>query len=143
MDLSADAAFVNNTRPGTPAAVAEASTSAGPSKQERRDSSSTIRPEGVVVEEKEGGEEKEKDAAVKNESAATTATATATAAGLEQEVGQVVQQLSSWGGSFWGGFRKQASQFDHKMNTQVLTHGLSCSRPTLPWMPSRRTLLER
>jgi hypothetical protein len=107
MDLSADAAFVNNTRPGTPAAVAEASTSAGPSKQERRDSSSTIRPEGVVVEEKEGGEEKEKDAAVKNESAATTATATP--AGLEQEVGQVVQQLSSWGGSFWGGFRKQAS----------------------------------
>ncbi|GHJ88638.1 hypothetical protein NliqN6_5040 [Naganishia liquefaciens] len=28
---------------------------------------------------------------------------------LEQEVGQVVQQLSSWGGSFWGGLRKQSA----------------------------------
>lgn len=104
MDLSADAAFVNNTRPGTPvppAVSAEASSSTGSSSVERRDSSSTIRP-GQVDEKGVGGTQDAADVAK-----ADADDAQAKAAGLEQEVGQVVQQLSTWGGSFWGGFKKQ------------------------------------
>ena len=141
MDLSADAAFANNTRPGTPVASApsaEASTSAGSSKLDRRDSSSTIRPE-LTDKDKGKGDGQESDDTVRTEAER----AQAKAAGLEQEVGQVVQQLSTWGGSFWGGFRKQVSA---RMlgclagkRIKTMPPCIHC-RPTPLWMRSAKTL---
>ena len=131
MDLSADTAFANNTRPGTPVPPSSRSVLSSPnpgeSSKERRDSNSTIRPTGSEVDQqgvevKEGsGESGEASGSRLKES---TTVEQDKEVGLEKEVGQVVQQLSSWGGSFWGGFRKQVSEISAWKLMAVSDHHL-------------------
>jgi hypothetical protein len=101
MDLSADTAFASpSTRSSTPVPAGPSSNSTEPleaTPDNRRDSSSTIRPAAEEV--------------VKSGEAEKAEEPRADQASLEKEVGQVVQQLSSWGGSFWGGFKKQVSHY--------------------------------
>lgn len=112
MDLTADAAFAPGstipTRSHTsdPAGSSATVTSPllGASTEDRRDSGSTIRPTLVDAE----GSTRTAEIGDKVE-AAEPGAIKLDQASLEQEVGQVVQQISSWGGSFWGGFKKQSA----------------------------------
>jgi hypothetical protein len=98
MDIASESAFNPISRAATPkpAEPGTANASAGgPSSH------------GNVV--KDGSQGTSDDSAVSNSASADASTNGAT---LEAEVGQVVQQLSSWGGSLWGGFRKQVWRVD-------------------------------
>ncbi|KAJ9123973.1 hypothetical protein QFC22_000764 [Naganishia vaughanmartiniae] len=91
MDIASESAFNPISRAATPK-PAESGTdnaSAGPSSH------------GIVQDRLQG--------TVDNPNNISTDSVSANTATLEDEVGQVVQQLSSWGGSLWGGFRKQSA----------------------------------
>ncbi|KAJ9097690.1 hypothetical protein QFC21_004727 [Naganishia friedmannii] len=94
MDIASDSAFNPISRAATPkpADSGTANASAGPSSHgnvSQNDSQGTL--DDLI--------------ASTTESAASSNNAST----LEDEVGQVVQQLSSWGGSLWGGLRKQSA----------------------------------
>jgi len=111
MDVVSEAAFVptssspSTPRPSTPSVPPPLGASdAG------RASSSTLRPpsqeEGKANEDDRGDAS---DAAGGSQSTNDAAPNQPTTGSLEQEVGQVVSQLSTWGTSIWGGLRKQSA----------------------------------
>lgn len=89
MDLAAESAF----KPGSPGATrASTPVPTTPDRKETHASSSRA----AALDDSDVG-------------SSSSSQAPGGAATLEQEVEQVVQNLSSWGGSLWGGLRKQVS----------------------------------
>lgn len=91
MDLVADSAF----KPDSPEATRAA----------------TPVPSTLGQEEQQASSSRSAAAADSNADSASSSRTPAGAATLEQEVEQVVHNLSSWGGSLWGGLRKQVSTY--------------------------------